>query len=94
MASSRWLLLFCSVVLAVPASVRAYHLDDTLRGATTGVASGGTFGPDGWTTTAPTDRIYFAIPSASAGSIEFSVTNVTNASLFPGDNDVFNKVGA
>jgi MYXO-CTERM domain-containing protein len=88
-----WLAIL-SLVLAVPASASAYHLADSLRGSTSGTASGGSFGADGWTVTAPTDRIWWPVPTSSAGSIDFTMSNVTNASLFPGDNDVFNLYDA
>lgn len=68
----------------------AYHLADSLRGGTAGNPVGGSFGPAGWTVTDRHDLIWFAIPTTpSSGSIEFAVSNITNASLFDGDNDVF-----
>ena len=41
------------VVLAPvwPAAAQPHHYEDSLRGGTTGNASGGSFGPDGWTIT-------------------------------------------
>lgn len=84
-------LLVAALVIwaALPRAARAYHLDDSLRGSSTGTQEGGSFGADGWTVTAPTDRLWFAIPTASSGSITFTLSNVTNASLFPADNDIF-----
>ncbi len=86
----RTLLVVIALVLVLPAGARAYHLDDPLRGSTSGTAEGGSFSAAGWTVTAPTDRIWWSVPTSSAGSIEFVMSNVTNASLFPGDNDIFN----
>ena len=87
------LTLIASSLFAVAA--HAYHLEDSLRGATSsGNPSGGSFGAEGWTVTAPTDLIWFSAPTMSSGSIEFTLSNVTNASLYAdasggADNDIF-----
>jgi len=66
-----------------------FVLMDPLRGGTRGNPVGGAFGPDGWTVTAPTDRIWWALPRLSSGAIEFTVTNMTNANLIRPDNELF-----
>ncbi len=68
----------------------AYHLEDTLRGATRGNPVGGSFAPDGWHVTARTDRIWYALPRLASGSVEFTLSNVTMASLGDtSDNEIF-----
>jgi hypothetical protein len=66
-----------------------FTLEDPLRNGTLGNPVGGSFGPDGWTVTAPTDRIWFALPRLAAGSIQFTVTNMSNANLLVNDNEIF-----
>lgn len=66
-----------------------FHLEDPLRDGTMGNPVGGSFGPDGWTVTAATDRIWYAIPRLVEGSVEFTMSNVTLANLVVNDNEVF-----
>jgi hypothetical protein len=73
----------------VDAPPGVFLLEDSLRDGTTGNAIGGSFGPDGWTVTAPTDRIWFALPRLASGSIQFTVTGMTNANLVINDNELF-----
>jgi hypothetical protein len=64
-------------------------LVDTLRNGTTlGNPVGGAFGPDGWTVTSRTDRMWFALPRLASGSIELTVTNMSNANLIAADNEL------
>src|SRR5256885_1746218 len=83
------------ILLLAPARGFAYHLADSLRNASAaGHADGGKFTAEGWTSTAPTDIIWFSVPTMSSGSIEWMLTHVTNATLFAdssggGDNDIF-----
>ncbi len=84
--------LVLAAVAAVPvASARAqpFHLDDSLRGGTAGNATGGSFGPDGWTVTGVSDRIWYALPRLGSGYVEFTVANITIASLPLGDQEIF-----
>jgi hypothetical protein len=66
-----------------------YLFTDSLQNGTLGNPVGGSFGPDGWTVTAATDRIWFALPRLSSGSIEFTVTNMSNGNLVRADNEIF-----
>jgi hypothetical protein len=76
--------------LAAPERAGAYHLEDSLRGGTAaGNPVGGSFGPDGWTVTSRTDRIWFAIPRLGSGFIEFTMTNLTLDNLVAEDNEMF-----
>jgi len=73
-----------------PIGARAYHREDTLRGGTAfGNPIGGAFGPEGWTVTSRTDRMWFAVPRLVTGSIEFTMSNVTWDNLVAADNEVF-----
>jgi hypothetical protein len=64
-------------------------LVDSLRdGTTLGNPVGGAFGPDGWTVTSRTDRIWFALPRLATGSLELTVTNMSNANLLVADNEL------
>lgn len=65
-----------------------FLLQDTLRGGTSGNPIGGSFGPDGWTVTGRTDRIWWALPRLASGSVEFTVT-MSNAHLQNYDNEIF-----
>lgn len=75
--------------LAAPARAQPYHLDDSLRGTTSGNALGGSFSAAGWTVTAVGDRIWYALPRLASGYAEFTVANVTLATLPLGDHEVF-----
>src|SRR5687768_2702135 len=66
----------------------AFRLEDGLRGATLGNPVGGSIGPDGWTVTGPADRLWYALPRLARGSIEFTVTNMSNANLVVNDNEI------
>lgn len=71
-------------------SVRAFHLEDGLRGRTMGNAVGGRFADDGWHVTDRRDRIWYALPRLVSGSIAFTLANVTRASLGEsGDTELF-----
>ena len=64
-------------------------LMDSLRdGTTLGNPVGGSFGPDGWTVTSRTDRIWFALPRLASGSVELTVTSMSNANLLVADNEL------
>lgn len=84
------LVLFAALAF-FPALARAqpFHLDDSLRGSTSGHASGGSFGADGWTVTAATDRIWYALPRLASGYVEFTVAHVTPATLPLPDHEIF-----
>ena len=79
---------------ALAGRAHAYHLEDSLRGSTTGTAIGGSFSADGWTVGAKTDRIWWAIPRLASGSIEFTVTGVSPANLLVNDNEIFSMYEA
>jgi|GEM_PF-1504428 len=71
-------------------SVRAFHLEDGLRGRTMGNAVGGSFADDGWHVTDRRDRIWYALPRLVSGSVEFTLAHVTMASLTDtSDTEVF-----
>ncbi len=76
-------------LLIAPRLAEAFHLDDTLRGSTTGHAIGGAFDASGWTATGRTDRLWWAIPRLASGSIEFTVNNISLANLTLGDHEIF-----
>lgn len=66
-----------------------FHMEDSLRGGSAaGNPVGGSFGADGWTTTDRTDRIWYVLPRLVEGSIELTMSNVTNDTLQPSDNEV------
>lgn len=65
-----------------------FHLEDSLHDGTMGNASGGAFGPDGWTVTGVSDRIWYALPTLVSGSIEVTVANVSNANLPLADHEI------
>jgi hypothetical protein len=75
--------------MAVAAPAQAFHLEDSLKGATQGNPVGGSIGPDGWTVTDRTDRLWYALPTMSSGSIEFKVANITYANLPLDDHEIF-----
>jgi hypothetical protein len=66
-----------------------YHMEDSLRGSSTGNVSGGSFGPEGWTVTGTTDRIWYALPTLGDGFIEFTVTGLSTDNLTNGDHEIF-----
>ncbi len=77
------------VITGLTSSASAqFHMEDSLRDGTMGNASGGTFGPDGWTVTGVSDRIWYALPTLPSGSIEVTVTNVSNANLPLADHEI------
>ena len=62
---------------------------DSLKGGTTGVAVGGSFGAEGWTVTDRADRVYWALPRLVEGSAEFTITGVMLANLPLNDHEIF-----
>jgi MYXO-CTERM domain-containing protein len=71
------------------ASAQPFHFEDSLRDGTTGNASGGSFGPEGWTVTAVDDAIWYALPTLESGYVEFTVANITLDVLPLGDHEIF-----
>jgi hypothetical protein len=69
-------------------SGRPFQLVDPLTGATVGNLVGGSLGPEGWTVTDRTDRLWWALPRLVEGSVELTVTNLTLANLTVNDNEV------
>lgn len=78
-----WVAVSCAALgtLLGPASARAFHLEDGLRGGTTGHQVGGRFDPEGWHVTDRRDRVWYALPRLVSGSVEFTLAHVTMASL-------------
>jgi len=74
---------------AVACARESFELVDPLANGTLGNAVGGSFGPAGWTVTAATDRLWYALPRLVEGSIEFTVTNMTIENLLVADNEIF-----
>jgi MYXO-CTERM domain-containing protein len=73
----------------------AFHLEDRLRGGTTGNAVGGSFAGDGWHVTDRRDRIWYALPRLTSGSVEFTLANVTRQSLTDtSDSEIFSMYEA
>jgi hypothetical protein len=66
-----------------------YTLNDPLVDGTMGTAIGGTFGPEGWTTTDRSDRIVWELPRLVTGSVEFTVTGITIDLLPLADHEIF-----
>ena len=85
------LISFLAVVLPTgAATAQPFSMDDSLRdGSASGAAVGGSFGPDGWTVTSRTDRLWWALPRLVEGSVEFTVTGMSNANLLVNDNEIF-----
>jgi hypothetical protein len=81
--------LFVCLASTGVARAQPFHMEDTLRGATTGNQVGGSLGPDGWTVTDRADRIWWALPRLESGSIELTVANVTLANLNANDHEIF-----
>jgi hypothetical protein len=76
-------------------STGPFSLNDPLKNAPqAGNPVGGAFGPDGWTVTAKTDRVWYAIPRLVSGSIQFTVTNITTTNLDLADHEIFSLYDA
>src|SRR5690606_15088607 len=56
---------------------------------TTGNPIGGSFSAEGWTVTGQNDRIWWAIPRLTSGSIEFTITNAALSNLTAADGEIF-----
>ncbi len=68
----------------------AFRLEDSLRNGTRGNQVGGRLAADGWHVTDRRDRVWYALPRLVSGSVEFTLANVTRASLGEtGDNELF-----
>lgn len=81
--------LTLAFALATPAAT-AWHFEDALRGSTRGNQVGGMIAADGWHVTDRRDRIWYAVPRLVSGSVEFTVTGLTMASLgSTADNEIF-----
>ena len=65
-----------------------FQLSDALAGSTVGNAVGGSLGPDGWTVTDRTDRLWWSLPRLVEGSVELTVTNLTLGNLTVNDNEL------
>ena len=66
-----------------------FMMTDPLMDGTMGTAIGGTFGPDGWTTTDRADRIVWELPRLVTGSVEFTVSGITIDLLPLDDHEIF-----
>lgn len=66
-----------------------FMMTDPLVDGTMGTALGGTFGPDGWTTTDRADRIVWELPRLVTGSVEFTVSGITLDLLPLEDHEIF-----
>jgi hypothetical protein len=87
---TRAVLLFTlGALVSSPARAQPHHFEDTLRGGTSGNAAGGSFGPEGWTVTDVGDRIWYALPRLVSGSVEVTVSNVSEANLPLADHEIF-----
>lgn len=76
-------------------STGPFSLNDSLKNAPqAGNPVGGSFGPEGWTVTAKTDRVWYAIPRLISGSIQFTVTGITIANLDLADHEIFSLYDA
>lgn len=60
------------------ASFEPFMLEDSLRGSSSGNLVGGQITATGWRVTNRQDRIWWEIPPLVEGSIEFTVTGMTN----------------
>ncbi len=90
MRVSSWLSIAALACAApAPAAAQPYHLEDSLRGSTSGNASGGSFGSSGWTVTSADDRIWYALPRLESGYVEFTLAGVTLANLPRADHELF-----
>jgi hypothetical protein len=72
-----------------PEGGEPFMMSDPLVDGTMGTAVGGSFGPDGWTTTDRTDRLYWALPRLAEGSVEFTVTGLTIELMPLEDHEIF-----
>jgi MYXO-CTERM domain-containing protein len=94
------------VALVTPASLAAAqvtYIDDPLTASPTGGAvagvtagsSGGSFGPEGWTTTGDTDTVWWVIPATiPRGRLEVSATGLSIATSLRGqEHDLFGIYG-
>jgi hypothetical protein len=82
------LLASAAVTLASPAA--AWTLSDSLKDfAPKGTPVGGSFDATGWTVTQKDDRIYYSLPRLVQGSIEFTVSGITEANLVLADHEIF-----
>lgn len=66
-----------------------FMMSDPLIGGTMGTAVGGSFGDNGWTITETADRLYWAVPRLTEGSVEFTVSNITLGNLPLNDHEIF-----
>ncbi|MCA9707367.1 MAG: hypothetical protein KDK70_16050 [Myxococcales bacterium] len=66
-----------------------FSMSDPLVDGTMGTAVGGSFGPEGWTITDRTDRLYWSLPRLVEGSIEFTVTGLTIDLMPLNDHEIF-----
>jgi hypothetical protein len=66
-----------------------FTLEDPLKGGTKGNAIGGALGPDGWTITSDTDRLWYELPRLTIGSFEFTVSNLTMDNMPEVDHELF-----
>jgi hypothetical protein len=63
---------------------------DSLKAGTIGNAIGGSFGSAGWTVTARTDRLWWAVPRLGEGFVELTVSNMSlPGNLVVDDNEIF-----
>jgi hypothetical protein len=80
-----------------PDEVEPYMLIDSLRGSTEGNLLGGELTPAGWRVTSRTDRIWFPLPNLYEGSIEFTVTGISNGTdgnMILSDHEIFSMYEA
>ena len=81
-----------TLLLAGSAAAVEYVNDPLTEASHPGRGSqGGTFAPNGWTTTSGTDAVWYEIPDAlPSGHIELKVTGVsTESTLLGADHDIF-----
>jgi hypothetical protein len=72
-----------------------FSLTDSLKDSQPkGTPVGGSLGPEGWTVTGKTDRIWYALPRLVQGSIEFTVSGITHANLDLADHEIFSLYDA
>jgi hypothetical protein len=79
-----------TIVVTCTVDPNAYHFEDSLQGGSVGIVQGGAFEAAGWRTVEHDDRITFAqLPDLVSGSIEFTITGMTNENLVRADNELF-----
>lgn len=93
MHASLVLRIVTGLILLLPAlGEAADYVVDSLTGqsASGRGVRGGSFSPSGWTTSAPTDTLWWTIPDAlESGSLEFTVSGLSlSASMAGGDLDL------